>query len=178
MRISVPLLALALVLPLGATTLLKVSMGDLITHSTSIVRAKIGGFRTAVVGQDIYTYYQLQVSETLKQGATVPAEVAVPGGVSGTRRQIGVGSPVLTPGQEYVLFLWTSPKGLTQMVGLSQGLFTLRQDSTGATVVDRTVISDAMVDKTGKPVADAGLTMKWSDLQALIAKTLKPAAVK
>jgi hypothetical protein len=152
------------------------SMNDLIAHSTSIVRAKITGSRSAAVGQDIYTYYQLQVSETLKQGAILPAEVAVPGGVYGNRRQIGIGSPVLSQGQEYVLFLWTSRSGMTQMIGLSQGMFTLSQNAAGVMVLSRPAIADSMLDKSGKSVTDAGVTLKWSDLRGLIGKTLSGAA--
>jgi hypothetical protein len=175
MRTSVHLLAAVAVLAPAAwaTTLLKMSMNDLIVHSTAIVRAKIIGSRSSASGQDIYTYYQLQVSETLKQGAILPAEVAVPGGVYGNRRQIGIGSPLLTPGQEYVLFLWTSRSGMTQVIGLTQGLFTLSQDASGNTVLSRPASSDAMLDKSGKPVTDTAVTMKWSDLRALIGKTAK-----
>jgi len=134
MRISLNLLAgFALLAPAGATTLLKMSMNDLITQSTSIVRARVTGSRSAAIGQDIYTYYQLQVSDTLKQGAILPAEVAVAGGVYGNLRQIGIGSPVLTQGQEYVLFLWTGRSGMTQLIGLSQGMFSLKQDASGDT---------------------------------------------
>src|SRR5208282_5713678 len=99
MRFSFHLLAsVALLAPAGATTLLKMSMNDLILQSTSIVRARILGSRSAAAGNDIYTYYQLGVSETLKKGAILPAEVAVPGGVYGNIRQIGIGSPTFTPG--------------------------------------------------------------------------------
>ena len=174
MRISFHLLAsLALVAPAGATTLLKMSMNDLILQSTSIVRARITGTRSAAVGRDIYTYYQLQVSDTLKKGAILPAEIAVPGGVYGTLRQIGIGSPVLTEGREYVLFLWTSRSGMTQVIGLTQGMFNLTQDASGATTLNRPAISDQMLDKSGKPVTDTGMTMKWSDLRAQIVQTLK-----
>jgi hypothetical protein len=177
MRILLHLLAsVAFLAPAGATTLLKMSMNDLITQSTSIVRARITGSRSAATGRDIYTYYQLQVSETLKQGAILPAEVAVPGGVYGNLRQIGIGSPLLTQGQEYVLFLWTSRSGMTQVIGLSQGMFNLKQDASGDTVLNRPAIADQMLDKSGKPVTDTAVTMKWSDLRALIVKTLqKPA---
>jgi hypothetical protein len=180
MRILFHLLAsLAFLVPAGATTLLKMSMHDLITQSTAIVRARIVGTRSAAIGQDIYTYYQLQVSETLKQGAILPAEVAVPGGVYGNLRQIGIGSPVLTQGQEYVLFLWTSRSGMTQVIGLSQGMFSLKQAASGETMLNRPAIADQMLDKSGKPVTDAAVTMKWSDLRALIVKTLqKPAVAK
>ncbi|HEV1284715.1 MAG TPA: hypothetical protein VNU44_05370 [Bryobacteraceae bacterium] len=177
MRILLHLLAsVAFLVPAGATTLLKMSMNDLITQSTAIVRARITGSRSAAIGRDIYTYYQLQVSETLKQGAILPAEVAVPGGVYGNLRQIGIGSPLLTQGQEYVLFLWTSRSGMTQVIGLSQGMFNLKQDASGDTVLNRPAIADQMLDKSGKPVTDTAVTMKWSDLRALIVKTLqKPA---
>jgi len=183
MRTAVHLLAGVAVLvsggltPAGATTLLKMSMDDLIVQSTAIVRAKITGSRTASTGKDIYTYYQLQVSESLKKGAILPVEFAVPGGVYGNLRQIGVGSPEFTQGQEYVLFLWTGRSGMTQVIGLSQGSFSLTQDSSGATVLKRPAIADQMLDKSGKPVTDAPVTMKWSDLRDMIVKTLqKPAA--
>jgi hypothetical protein len=139
----------------------------------------VTGSRTAATGKDIYTYYQLQVSETLKKGAILPAEFAVPGGVYGNLRQIGIGSPVFTEGQEYVLFLWTSRSGMTQVIGLSQGSFKLTQDPNGVTVLNRPAIADQMLDKSGKPVTDAPVTMKWSELRQTIVKTLqKPVASK
>jgi hypothetical protein len=180
MRTSFYLLtSVALLAPAGATTLLKMSMNDLILQSTAIVRARVTGTRTAAIGKDIYTYYQLQVSDTLKKGAILPAEFAVPGGVYGNLRQIGIGSPVFTEGQEYVLFLWTGRSGMTQVIGLSQGSFKLTLDSTGAAVLNRPAVADQMLDKSGKPVTDAPVTMKWSELRETIAKTLqKPVASK
>jgi hypothetical protein len=178
MQTSFHLLAsLALLAPAGATTLLKMSMNDLIVQSTSIVRARVTGSRVAASGKDIYTYYQFEVSETLKKGAILPVEFAVPGGVYGNLRQIGIGSPVFTEGQEYVLFLWTSRSGMTQVVGLTQGMFNLTRDSSGATVLNRPAIADQMLDKSGKPVTDAAVTMKWSDFHDMIVRALqKPAA--
>ncbi len=173
MRTSFYLLAsVALLVPAGATTLLKMSMNDLILQSTSIVRARVTGSRSVATGHDIYTYYQLQISETLKQTGILPAEVAVPGGVYGNLRQIGVGSPVFTQGKEYVLFLWTGRSGRTQVIGLSQGLFSLTQDAAGNTVLNRPAIADQMLDKAGKQVTDTAVTVKWSDFRALILKTL------
>ncbi len=180
MRTSFYLLAsVALLAPAGATTLLKMSMNDLIVQSSSIVRAKITGIRTGAVGKDIFTYYQVQVSDTLKKGAILPAEFAVPGGVYGNLRQIAVGSPVFAEGQEYVLFLWTSRSGMTQIIGLTQGMFKLTQDSSGAAVLNRPAIADEMVDKSGKAATGAPVTMKWSELRDMIAKALpKQAAAK
>jgi hypothetical protein len=178
MRILFSILcSLAMATSAGATTLLKMSMNDMIVQSTEIVRARVVGSRTAAIGQDIYTYYQLAVAESLK-GASVPAEVAVPGGVYGRLRQVAVGSPALTEGQEYVLFLWTNQRGMSQLIGLSQGMFRLTEDASGAKVLSRGAIADPMVDKAGKPVTDQGVAMKWSDLKAQIVKTLKPAVKK
>ena len=155
----------------NATTLVKMSMDDLIAKSTEIVRAKVVGVRTASVGQDIYTYYQLQVSESLK-GASVPAEVAVSGGVYGNLRQVAVGSPVLNQGQEYVLFLWTNSHKTSQLIGLAQGMLSLSEDASGTLVLSRPAVHDQMLDASGKPVADSAVNMKWSDLKALITRTL------
>ena len=177
MRASLHILAsLVLISSASATTLLKMSMNDLILQSTSIVRAKVSGSRSVSVGRgDIYTYYQLQISATLKVTGILPAEVAVSGGVYGNVRQIGIGSPALAEGQDYVLFLWTGRSGMTQVIGLSQGLFSLTQDASGDTVLTRPAIADQMLDKAGKQVTDTTLTMKWSDLRALILKNLPKA---
>jgi hypothetical protein len=149
------------------------SMDDLILQSTAIVRARITGTRTGAVGNDIYTYYQLQVSETLKKGAIQPAEFAVPGGVYGNLRQIGIGSPVFSEGKEYVLFLWTGRNGMTQVIGLSQGMFNLTQDASGATVLNRPAIDEHMLDKSGNQVTGKPVTMKWSELREMVLKTLQ-----
>ncbi|MGA3203618.1 MAG: hypothetical protein ABSF12_14120, partial [Bryobacteraceae bacterium] len=108
----------------------------------------------------------------------LPAEVAVPGGVYGNLRQIGIGSPSFTQGQEYVLFLWTSRTGMTQVIGLSQGLFSLTQDEAGDTVLKRPAIADQMLDKAGNQVTDTPVTIKWSDFRALILKTIPKATAK
>jgi hypothetical protein len=126
---------------------------------------------------DATTLLKMSMND-LKQTGILPAEVAVPGGVYGNLRQIGIGSPALTQGQDYVLFLWTARSGMTQVIGLSQGLFSLRQDGSGETVLNRPAIADQMLDKGGRPVTDTAVTMKWSDLRALILKTLPKAAAK
>ena len=47
------------------------------------------------------------------------------------------GAPTLAAGQDYVLFLWTSKSGLTQVIGLSQGLFNVITNSQGQSIVSR-----------------------------------------
>jgi len=141
-RLSLVVAGLAAALaPLGATTLLQLSLNDMIQQSTGIVRATVTGVRTDTRNGDVYTYYQLQVSEDWRSPSLTPAvsqmEVAIPGGVVGGKRQTVAGAPSLQAGQQYVIFLWTSRSGLTQVIGLSQGLFLVKTDTSGNPVLIR-----------------------------------------
>jgi hypothetical protein len=155
-----------------ATTLQQLSTDDMIRQSTAIVRVKVAAASTGVRGRDIYTYYQFQVLETLKASGSGPVQVAVPGGVAGGLREMVPGAPTLTAGQEYVIFLWTSKSGLTQVIGLSQGLFTVMQDAAGNPVLVRPAAPALMLDRTGNVVDDKAVTMKLSDLRAEVQKVL------
>ena len=55
----------------------------------------------------------------------------MPGGVVDGIRQSVSGAPELKPGQEYVMFSVDQPSGLTQVMGLSQGLFKLSEEGSG-----------------------------------------------
>lgn len=153
----------------GATTLEQLSVPDMIRQSTAIVHAKVTGSYSAFRGRSIYTYYQLQIEENLG-GAMQASEVAVPGGAAKGLRQMAPGAPTLTSGQDYVLFLWTSGSGLTQVMGLSQGVFNVMQDATGSAVLVRPAASAPMIDKTGNTVSDQAVTIKLSDLKTQILK--------
>ncbi len=159
-------LAALTILPSFATTLQKLTLDQLITQSTAIVRVKVTGESQGLRGRDIYTYYQLQVLETLK-GAP-QASVAVPGGVSGGLRQMVAGAPTLTAGSQYVVFLWTGKSGLTQVIGLSQGLFSVMTDSSGNSVLVRPAATGQMVDKAGHLITDQAVTISLSDLRSEI----------
>jgi hypothetical protein len=159
------------------TTLQQLSTDELISQATAIVRVKVAASSSARRGRDIYTYYQFQVLETLKSSGTAqaapgPHEVAVPGGVADGLREMVPGAPNLTTGQEYVIFLWTSRSGLTQVIGLSQGLFTVMQDTSGNPVLVRPAAPGLMLDRAGNVVNDAGVTLKLGDLRAEVQKVL------
>jgi|HubBroStandDraft_6_1064221.scaffolds.fasta_scaffold16345_3 hypothetical protein len=165
--------SLAMLLPARATTLLRLSMDDMIQQSTAIVRAKVTGSSSEFRGQDIYTYYQLQILETVKpSGQTAQTAVAVPGGSAGGVRQVVAGAPTLTVGGEYVLFLWTSRSGLTQAIGLSQGLFSVTYDASGNASVSRPAAAGIMLDVNGNVAADQAVSLKWSDLRTHIQQKL------
>jgi hypothetical protein len=169
-------LATALV-PLGATTLIQLSLNDLIKLSSGIVRAKVTGVHTDYGGSDIFTYYQLLVSEDWRASGLTPTtptqiQVAVPGGVVRGVRQTVAGAPPMVVGQEYVVFLWTSRSGLTQVIGLSQGLFQVQADANGNPVLVRPATGEAVVDKNGNSVTDQALTISLAALRAQARSTL------
>jgi hypothetical protein len=169
-------LALGVTAPTWATTLEQLTIDEMAQQSTAIVRARVTGSHAGRRGTNIYTYFQLQVLETWKSSGQSSAEVAVPGGVVEGIRQSVSGAPELKPGQEYVMFLWTSRSGLTQVIGLSQGLFKLSEESSaggpGVAVVQRPAASELMFNRSGLPVDDHAVSMQLQDLRARVLQAL------
>ncbi len=148
----------------SGATLEKLTTDDLVQKSTDIVRAKVisasTSYRgTAGRGGMIYTHYTLQIVERWKGLDGVRMDLAVPGGTVGNIRQTFPGAPTLEPSIEYVFFLWTSRTGLTQIMGLSQGLLTEKVDASGATILYRNASAEPMVDSAGTPVTDSGFRL-------------------
>jgi len=167
------LIAVAGLLPVSATTLEQLTLDEMIQKSTAIVRARIAGSHAAALSGTTYTYFELEVLESWK-GQSI-REVAIPGGVINGIRQSVAGAPQLKPGQEYVLFLWTSRSGLTQVMGLSQGRFHVSEVSSGGVVAQRPPASELMVDRSGSPVDDRAVSFRLQDLRARVLQTLRAA---
>jgi hypothetical protein len=160
--------------PLPCATLEQLSMNDLIVKSTVIVRGMIADSWAALTGSIIYTHYKIQVSESLKGPQQSSVEIVVAGGVFNNRSQSFSGSPTLNKGDQFVFFLWTSSAGLTQVMGLTQGLFAIAQDGSADPTATRAATRELMLDpKTARPVRDAALSMHLSDLRSLIASMLQ-----
>jgi hypothetical protein len=157
--------------PGGATTLQKLTLPEMAQQSTAVVRARVVGAVGVLRGSDVYTVYKLEPIEVWKSPASgVPTEVAIPGGVAGGLRQPVDGAPALLQNHEYVLFLWTSKTGLTQLIGLSQGLFDVRGADAN---VFRAPASERMLDAEGRPVSDAAVAMKLAELKTQVASALR-----
>jgi hypothetical protein len=163
--------------PLGATTLQQLPLPEMAQKSTAIVRAKVTAVSGVLRGSDVFTVYTLVPVEVWKAPSSgAPREVNIPGGVAGGLRQPVDGAPALAVGREYVLFLWTSRTGLTQLIGLSQGLFDVRvADNEKAMTVSRPAASERMLDAAGRPVHDQALSLKLTDLKAQVARALAEA---
>lgn len=167
--------------PLGATTLLQLPLPEMAQKSTAIVRAKVVSASGVLRGSNVYTVYKLAPLETWKAPASgAPREVNVPGGVAGGLRQPVDGAPELAVGHEYVLFLWTSRTGITQLIGLTQGLFDVRAAEAAKApanvpanaMVWRSPASERMLDPQGRLVRDAAVSMKLTELKAQVTRAL------
>ena len=160
-------------LPLPCATLARLSLDDMITRSTSIVRGKVTSSQAAFTGSVIYTHYQIQVLEQLKGAGRNSVEVMTPGGTVKALHQSFSGSPVLNQGDEFVFFLWTGKGGITWITGLTQGLFSLAGEGGTDRMATRSASRELMLDPdTSRPVKDSALTMSLSALRSRIAATL------
>jgi hypothetical protein len=177
-----PLLLSTLILAYGAAalpsaTLERLSLDDLIGKSTMIVRGKILNSYTAASGPVIYTHYRIQTSETLKGTPNGTVEIQLPGGTAGNLRQTFAGVPQFKAGDEYVFFLWTGKSGSTQVLGLTQGLFSIATGGAKDPLTTRTASHEVMLDRgTGKQIKDQTLTMHLSELRARIHSSAAGAA--
>jgi hypothetical protein len=169
------------VVPLQCATLERLSLDDMITRSTTIVRGTVTASWAAFTGSVIYTHYQVQVREQFKGTGQNSVEVMTPGGTVKGLKSSFSGSPVLNQGDEFVFFLWTGKGGITWITGLTQGLFSLAPGDAGTDrMATRSASRELMLDpETSRPVKDSTLTMKLSDLRTRIAATLaSPGGVK
>ncbi len=158
---------------LRAATLERLSLEEMTTRSTSIVRGKIESSWAAFSGPVIYTHFQIRVTERWKGPNQASVEIVVPGGVANNLRQSFAGAPEFATGEEYVFFLWTGRDRLTQVIGLTQGLFSLAQDNPADPVATRAASRELMFERTtGKPVKDQTLVMRMSELRTRSAGTL------
>jgi hypothetical protein len=158
-----------LVLALGAqaASLEYLSLDDMAAKSTTIVRGRVVSTSTGTRGPLIFTQYTVQVLERLKGPEASQVDVVVLGGTSQGLSQTFSGAPQLGGSVDYLLFLWTGPSGLTQIIGLSQGLFQLQKDDNGEWIATRASASETMLDpKTGRLVNDQGIRLRLTDLRS------------
>jgi hypothetical protein len=172
-KLIIAVVAAACLSPLPAATLQRLSLTDMIQKSTMIVRGTIQpGSSAALRGALIYTHYQLSITTAYKGTPGQALDVAVPGGVLNGMQQPVAGAPMLVPGQDYVFFLWASKSGLTQLIGLSQGLFNVSTNAQGQVTVSRGAASSLMLNSSGQPVTDTNLQMPLSQLVSKIQAVL------
>ena len=157
MRLLMTILV-ALASALSATTLEKLTFDEMVAKSTQIVRGRIALSNVQQHGAIYYSHYRVQVSEQYKGAAAKTIDVVLPGGTIGRSQQTFSGVPTFPTDTDLVLFLWTSKSGLTHIIGLSQGIFTVTKDAAGQTIFSRGSIQEGLIDaRTGRPASDAGM---------------------
>ena len=160
--------------PLPCATLEQLTLDDMIAQSTAIVRGTVVDSWAALTSSIIYTHYKVQVSESFKGPQQSSVEIVIAGGVVNNLSQSFSGSPTLNKGDQFVFFLWTSRAGLTQIMGLTQGLFAVAPGADADPMATRAATRELMLDpKTAQPVKDAVLSMRLSDLRSRIASSLQ-----
>ena len=157
---------------LPGATLQKLSFEEMVAKSTAIVRAKIGPPTGRQSGALVYTHHRISILETWKGNLGTAADIVVPGGHVGRLQQTVAGAPVLPVGEEMILFLWTSPKGLTHVIGLSQGVFQLECDAAGAITLNRGPLAASLVTAAGRPTSDDGMRMRLSEFTSRVSSQL------
>lgn len=168
--------ALLSFMALQAATLEYLSLDDMALKATAIVRARVAGSYGAAGRSIIYTHYKIQVLDRWKGAAQSEMDIVLPGGSADGRRQTFPGTPQLATGDEYLLFLWESPKtGLTHVVGLSQGVFTLSKDDTGEIRAFRGANTETMLDSAGRPVRQTPVSLILSEFRMRVGRALEGA---
>jgi hypothetical protein len=162
-------------MPVLPATLEKLSLDEMTAKSTAVIRGRIQSCAGEFRGSVIYTHCKVNVSEVWKGLASSQTDVATLGGAARGAMQSFSGAPTLKPGEEYVLFLWTGKSGLTQVIGLSQGVFEIKPEAPASSktaraqaVAERPASSEVMLDASGAPVQDSALRMKVSDLKVRV----------
>jgi hypothetical protein len=153
-------------------TLEKLSLDQMSQKATAIIRGRVQSCAGEFRGSTIYTHCKVAVSETWKGLVLSQADVATFGGTAKGAVQNFSGAPTLKTGEEYVLFLWTGKSGLTQVIGLSQGIFEIKVEGNAPSskankeaVAERPASGEVMLDASGAPVQDSSVRMKVSDLK-------------
>lgn len=152
----------------GGATLQRLGLDEMIQKSTAIVRGRATLTGARFHGPLIYTHYRVQVLESWKGAQPAEIDIVVPGGVANGMRQVFPGAPRLEAGNEYVLFLWRGASGLTNIIGLSQGVFDVHRDVAGGVFASRSATTETMLDADGRPVRDEAVRIRFEELRGRI----------
>lgn len=127
-----PLAVLALALgsaPLGATTLARMSLDELVEAAQVVARVSCLQNEARWENGEIWTFTSFEVVETLKGVAPRLVTVRLLGGRVGHVISAVEGVPRFRPGEEAVLFLERTREGDFSVTSWVQGTFRIRMDA-------------------------------------------------
>ncbi len=152
--ILITVACLALGASLGATVVVPADLGELSREAHTIARGRV----VDVVGQwtddrrTIETLVTLETQAFLKGDLGETVQFLVPGGSLGRFRNIVVGAPHFDVGQQVIVFLGVKGPGVPFVLGLSQGVFRVRQEPGGLPVVTPSAMPGVGLVVRGSPV--------------------------
>ena len=127
---------------LAATVFVPTEFRAVVTDSALIIRGRVTDVRAVVLPDSrVESAVTIGVETVLKGAANGFVSMRVPGGTVGEIRHVTVGAPVLRPGERAVFFLWRGSDSLWRPVGLTMGVYAVRNDPrTGQPVVRPPVV--------------------------------------
>ena len=109
-----------------ATELVPVSFREAVADATLIVRGHVTDVRGVSLPTGVESAVTVAVDSVLKGQADAFISVRVPGGTIGRYRYVFVGAPTFAVNDQAVFLLKRGHDNALRIVGLSQGLFTIR----------------------------------------------------
>jgi hypothetical protein len=119
--------------PSHATTVEGMSLREMATEAPSIIHGTVvaTSSRWTENRSLIVTDIRIAVHEVIKGEDVTEIVITQPGGTVGNLRVDADGAVTFKEGEETILFLDRSPRGITYVVGLSQGRFDVVDDQQG-----------------------------------------------
>ena len=181
-RLFATLALLSLALPAHATQVIPMDTRELVRTSSDIVVGSVEHVHSYwnAAHTRILTDVTFHVGEAMKgAGGDGSVTITQMGGVVDGMRLSIAGSPVFTPGEEALLFLWTDARGRRLVNGLAQGKFDIDRDPvSGEAIVRRNLDGLTMLDlKSGtRSMAQTPPErVRLSDFKREIAQVLREA---
>ena len=157
-----------------ATTLARLSLGQLAAGSDAVARVRCAGAESRWENGTIWTLTTFDVVETLK--GRLPREITVrlPGGRVGHLTATVDGTPKFNPGVEAVVFLERSRAGGFTVAGWVEGTFRISRDSrTGSETVTQDSSAFAVFDGASHTFRTEGIRrMPIEEFRARIAASV------
>ncbi len=161
MRRSVLVLSVLslLVASVDATTVVPLSFAQLVSESSAVVYGRVSDVHSQWTADRrfIESVVSVEVIKGMKGGTGDRVAFTVPGGQVGRYLNVIPGAPMFTAGDVAVFFLTAHGARLPVTTGLTQGVYRVQRDSSGALVVMPPIVETAgrivRGDVTRKPVS-------------------------
>jgi hypothetical protein len=143
-------LAALTAVPMHAAVLVHLSFDEMAEKSSAIFLGRCIEVRSAWAGADIVTHNVFEVGEYFKGDLGQRVTVTEIGGQVGNIVAAYPGLPRFKAGEEAVLFVWTDPLGVHQVIGLTQGRFRInRAARSGDVSLLQSSSDEPMVEPSG-----------------------------